>query len=74
MVLCYVAMIRVKTVLHSFANGFCVLLQPGYARENSKVVLRGVSLVDNVVRRGSVIFAADSHLTTYQVRLRVRSR
>lgn len=43
-----------------------------YARDGSTVVLRGISLVDNFVARGSVVFVVDSHLKTYQVRTTTR--
>ena len=39
-----------------------------YARDNATVVLRGISVLDNVVARGSGIFVVDSVLKTYQVR------
>lgn len=39
-----------------------------YARVNSTVNLREMSLVDNIVAGGSVVVAISSHLETYQVR------
>lgn len=38
-----------------------------YAREYTTVTLRGVSVVGNVVARGSVVFVVASTLMTYQV-------
>lgn len=39
-----------------------------YARDGADVELRGVSLFDNTVARGSVVFVVNSVLKTYQVR------
>lgn len=39
-----------------------------YARADATVNVRGVSLTDNVVARGSVVFVVASTLRTYQVR------
>lgn len=45
----------------------CVVLFCSYAREGANVTLRGVTLSDNKVARGSVVFLVDSSLQTYQV-------
>ena len=45
-----------------------MVLLSSYARDNATVSLQGMSLVDNTVARGSVIFVIDSVLQTYQVR------
>ncbi|CAM9130909.1 unnamed protein product [Laminaria digitata] len=45
-----------------------------YARANTTVVLQDMSLVDNTVARGSVIFVTGSHLQTYQVEFSDSSR
>lgn len=39
-----------------------------YAREGANVTLQGVSVVHNVVSRGSVAFVVDSELFAYEVR------
>lgn len=43
-------------------------LIPRYARDETTVILTGVSLVDNAVARGAVVFVAESNLKTYEVR------
>ena len=45
-----------------------VVLQSSYARANANVILQGMSLVDNIGARGSVIFLISSHVQIYQVR------
>lgn len=46
----------------------CAEFCPSYAREDTKVVLQDMSLVDNSVSRGSVIVLIASQLETFQVR------
>lgn len=46
----------------------CYELLRRYARDGAVVELRGISLFDNNVARGSVVFVVDSTLKTYQVR------
>ena len=46
----------------------CRAVLHSYARDGATVELRGVSLFDNTVARGSVVFVVDSVLKTYQVR------
>lgn len=50
-------------------DGKCllVLCPCSYAREDSTVVLTGVTLFDNLVPRGSVVFLVESTLKAYQV-------
>lgn len=47
--------------------GGCTQWSASYARDGAKVTLRNMSLFDNVVARGSVLFAVDSYLWTHQV-------
>lgn len=51
---------------------FVYFLVSRYARDNTTVILTGMSLVDNEVARGAVVFVADSYLETYQVRTAAR--
>lgn len=47
----------------------CIALaEPRYARNNVSVELRGMSVFNNDIPRGSVIFVVDSKLETYEVR------
>ena len=45
-----------------------LLLPSSYARDHANVSLRGISVSENSVARGSVIFVVNSVLETYQVR------
>lgn len=45
-----------------------VLLPPSYARDNTTVVIEGISVFENTVARGSVVFVVNSVLNTSQVR------
>ena len=51
-----------------FFTRCAVLPPPSYARDGANVTLRGISLFDNAVARGSVVFIVNSELQTYQVR------
>lgn len=48
--------------------------QPSYARDSVSVKLQDMSLFDNSIARGSVIFLVDSDLVTYQVRTKLLLR
>lgn len=57
---------------HVYSDGvnlvLYMLLPCSYARDHANVSLRGISVSDNSVARGSVIFVVNSVLETYQVR------
>lgn len=46
---------------------YIVTMKPSYARDSASLTLVEISVFDNTMPRGSLIFLVDSDLVTYQV-------